>query len=66
MFHLLESVPWFVISAFAGSAAIAVMAGRGSQPGEAAAESGIATRTVGLVYAVSVAVVVGLWAREQL
>lgn len=56
-------MPWFVISAFAGSAVIAVIAGRRSRPGEPA-EAELATRTVGIVYAVVVAVVIGLWVRE--
>ena len=63
MVGVLESVPWFVISAFAGSAVIAVIAGRRSRPGEVAA-AGLATRTAGIVYAMAVVVVIGLWVRE--
>ncbi len=62
--ELLASVPWFVISAFAASAVLAVAAGRTSSADTATA-TGTATRTVGVIYAVAVGVVTGLWILEQ-
>lgn len=57
-------MPWFVVSAFAGSAVIAVIVGFRSRQGEVA-EAATVTRTAGIVYAMAVAVVIGLWVREK-
>lgn len=64
MLDLLASVPWFVISAFAASAVLAVAAGRDSAT-DTSLGAGIAIRTVGLFYAIAVGAVVGLWILEQ-
>ena len=62
MIRLLNSVPWFVITVFVASAALAIAAGRPSSNG---APSSLATRAVGIFYALAVTVVTALWAREQ-
>lgn len=66
MSGVLEIVPWFVISVFAGSAILAVAAGRPKVNNDKVGDAGAATRAVGLIYAVAVAVVVALWASQQI
>ena len=60
---LLESVPWLVIAAFAGSAVLAVAAGRASAADPEIAA--VAVRTVDVLYAFAVGVVVALRAVGQ-
>jgi hypothetical protein len=65
MLQLLDSVPWFVISAFVGSAVLAVAAGRRSGSGTRVVEAGVTTRVFGFFYALSVAAVAAMWIKEQ-
>jgi hypothetical protein len=65
MVQLLQSVPWFVIAAFAASAVLAVAAGRTQPDSPEAPGTGVAARAAGIVYAGSVAIVIILWIGEQ-
>ena len=60
--QLLDTAPWFVIASFVGSAALAIAAGRPSADGN---QTGLATRVVGVFYALAVTVVTALWVREH-
>lgn len=64
MIRLLDSVPWFVISAFVASAGLAIAAGMRSPAEGPGRDGSTAARFAGFVYGAAVAVVVVLWVRE--